>query len=264
MTAPSEAEPACYVYGVVPASARLPGKLTGLGPSGRVRLVRAGEIAAVVGQVALGRPLGSRADLTGHERVLDALVDAAVPVAPMRFGAVVADAHAVTDELLAPHEEHFAELLRDLAGRAQFTLSGSYVEEPVLREVLEEYPQLRELQDEISGLAPEQAYHHQLRLGEMIVAALKDKRHDDGADILDVLTPYAVDVVVREPAPADGVVDAAFLVADGRRDDFDAAVEECGSRFAGRVRLRLLGPVPAYDFVPGPVSAPEELARWVC
>lgn len=250
MTAPSEAELACYVYGVVPASARLPGQLAGLGPSGQVRLVPAGEIAAVVGEVPLGRPLGTRADLTGHERVLDALVDAAVPVAPMRFGAVVADAHAVTDELLTPHEQHFTELLRGLAGRAQFTLTGGYVEEPVLQEVLEEYPQIRELRDEISGLAPEQAYHQQLRLGEMIVAALAEKRQVDGAAILDGLTPYAVDVVVREPAAADGVVDAAFLVADGRRDDFDVAVEDWGSRLAGRVRLRLLGPVPAYDFVP--------------
>lgn len=250
MTAPSEGDLGCYVYGVVPAAARLPGQLRGLGPTGRVWLVRAEEIAAVVGEVALDRSLGTRADLTGHEGVLDALVDAGVTVAPMRFGAVVTDEQAVTEELLGPHEEHFTELLRELAGRVQYTLTGRYEEEPVLREVLEQYPQIRILHEQIAGLTPEQAYHERLRLGEMIVGALEDKQRQDGAELLDALTPYAVDVVVREPGQADGVVDAAFLVADERRDEFDAAVEECGSQLAGRVRLRLLGPVPPYDFMP--------------
>ncbi|MGH3931212.1 MAG: GvpL/GvpF family gas vesicle protein [Pseudonocardiaceae bacterium] len=251
MTTPSEAEVACYVYGVVPASARLPEQLRGLGTNGRVSLVCAEEIAAVVGEISLGRPLGTRADLTGHEQVLDALVDAGIPIAPMRFGAVVANEHVVTDELLVPHREHFTELLHDLTERAQFTLTGRYEEEPVLREVLEEYPEIHALQGAISELSPEQAYHQQLRLGEMIVGALEEKRQKDGADVIDALTPYAVDVVARAPAQADGVVDAAFLVADERREEFDAAVEDCGHQLAGRVRLRLLGPVPAYDFVSG-------------
>lgn len=250
MTTPPEVQTACYVYGVVPASVRLPEQLRGLGSTGRVSLVRAEEIAAVVGEVPLQRPLGTRADLMGHERVLDALVVAGVTLAPMRFGAVVADEQVVADELLAPHQEHFTELLRDLAGRTQFTLTGRYEEQPVLREVLQEYPEIRELQEDISQLSPGQAYHQQLLLGEMIVGALEQKRQQDGAGVIEALTPYAVDVVVREPGAADGVVNAAFLIADEHRDEFDAAVEECGRRLAGRVRLRLLGPVPAYDFMP--------------
>ncbi|MGQ0774394.1 MAG: GvpL/GvpF family gas vesicle protein [Pseudonocardiales bacterium] len=251
MTTPSEAEVACYVYGVVPASVRLPEQLRGLGPTGRVSLVRAEEIAAVVGDVSLGRPLGTRADLMGHEQVLDALVVAGITIAPMRFGSVVTNEQVVIDELLVPHQEYFTALLRDLTKRTQFTLTGRYEEEPVLREVLEEYPEIRELQGAISELSPEQAYHQRLRLGEMIVGALEEKRQEDGADVLDALTPYVVDVVARAPAQADGVVDAAFLVADERRNEFDAAVEDCGRQLAGRVRLRLLGPVPAYDFVSG-------------
>ncbi|MGH3941336.1 MAG: GvpL/GvpF family gas vesicle protein [Pseudonocardiaceae bacterium] len=252
MTSPSEAEVACYVYGVVPASVRLPAQLRGLGTDGRVSLVCAEEIAAVVGEVPLERPLGTRADLTGHEKVLDALVDAGITIAPMRFGAVVTNERVVADELLLPHQEHFTTLLRDLTERAQFTLTGRYEEEPVLVEVLQEYPDILALRDAISELSPEEAYHQQLRLGEMIVGALEEKRQKDGAEVLDALTPYVIDVVVRTPAQADGVVDAAFLVADERREEFDAAVEDCGRQLAGRVRLRLLGPVPAYDFVSGP------------
>ncbi|HEY2764753.1 MAG TPA: GvpL/GvpF family gas vesicle protein [Pseudonocardiaceae bacterium] len=255
MAAPSEGSPqvevACYVYGVVPASARLPEQLPGLSPGGQVSLIRTEKIAAVVEGIPLGRPLGTRAHLMGHERVLDALVDAGIAIAPMRFGAVLSDEQVVADELLTPHEEHFTALLRDLTGRTQYTLTGCYQEESVLREVIAEYPEIRELRHEISELPAEQAYHQQVRLGEMIVGVLEQKRRGDGADVLDALVPYAVDVVVREPAQADGVVDAAFLIADERREEFDEAVEECGRQLAGRVRLRLLGPVPAYDFMPG-------------
>ena len=51
-----------YVYGVVAADADLPDGLRGLGPSGKVSLLPAGRIAAVVGDVPMDRPLGTRED----------------------------------------------------------------------------------------------------------------------------------------------------------------------------------------------------------
>ena len=50
-------------------------------------------------------------------------------------------------------------------------------------------------------------------------------------------------------APED-VVNAAFLVERERQEEFENAVEGVGEELAGRVRLRLLGPVAPYDFTP--------------
>ena len=130
---PVEAEKPTYVYGLVKADTVLPDGLTGLGPSGRVSTIAHGRVAAVVSDVPLDRPLGVRGDLVAHETVLDT-VAAQMAVVPMRFPAVVEE-HAVVDELLAPNEDHFVALLDDLEGRAQFTLTGRYEQDAVLREV---------------------------------------------------------------------------------------------------------------------------------
>jgi hypothetical protein len=62
-----------YVYGVVAADTALPEGLRGLGPSGTVSLMTDGQIAAVVGDVPVDRPLATRDDLMTHESVVDAI-----------------------------------------------------------------------------------------------------------------------------------------------------------------------------------------------
>ena len=96
---------ACYVYGVVPGdrSDDAVRDLGGVGdPDAAVTLVRHGDQAAVVSEVPLDKPLGTPEDLRAHARVLDALAAQSSPVLPFRFGTVVRDTTAVTDELLAP------------------------------------------------------------------------------------------------------------------------------------------------------------------
>jgi hypothetical protein len=240
---------AVYVYGLVPADAQLPSGLKGLGPSGKVSTVVHGDLAALVGDVPADRPLGTRDDLIAHETVVDT-VAAETAVLPMRFPAVVEE-DGVVEELLAPHHDHFVAALRDLEGCTQYTLKGRYEEEPVLGEVLEQRPEIRELQQEIHGLPEDATYHQRLRLGELVVQALEERRDLDADELLGALDQHAVDAVARTPGQPDQVVDAAFLVERAQAQAFEDAVEEQGKRLHGRVRLRLLGPLAPYDFVPG-------------
>lgn len=259
----ARAEPAirrCYVYGVVPGDVALPEDVPGLG-TGRVELVRHAAVAAVVGEVAAARPLGSRDDLLGHERVLEALVAAGTPVLPLRFGAVLTDPASVAAELLAPHHDYFLGVLERLTGHTEFTLTGRYQEEPVLRQIVAANPEIRQLREETMALPPGLGYDQRMRLGALVVSALGRMREADAPMLLVDLAPHAVSMVVREPRDADVVVDAAFLVADEHRGVFEHHVEDLGANLAGRVRLRLVGPLPAYDFVP-PRADGESRADW--
>jgi gas vesicle protein GvpL/GvpF len=240
---------AVYVYGLVGADARLPQGLTGLGPSEKVSTIVHGDVAAMVGDVPTDRPLGTRDDLIAHETVVDT-VAAATAVLPMRFPAVVEE-DGVVEELLAPHHDRFVAALRDLAGRAQYTLKGRYEEAVVLGEVLEEHPEVRELQREIHGLPEDATYHQRLRLGELVVRAVEERRDAEAEQLVAALESRAVGVVARTPAQPDDVLDAAFLVDRDHAQEFENAVEQQGERLHGRVRLRLLGPLAPYDFVPG-------------
>jgi Gas vesicle synthesis protein GvpL/GvpF len=243
-----EAEQPTYVYGLIKAETEIPDGLAGLGPSGRVSTVAVGRVAAIVSDVPTDRPLGVRGDLVAHEMVLDA-VAARDAVVPMRFPAVVEE-RAVVDELLAPNEEHFVTLLENLEGRSQFTLTGRYEQDAVLREVLEGDEEIRALREKVRELPEDASYYDRVRLGELIVGALEQRREVEGAGIIDRLEPFAVATVANQLGAPEDVVNAAFLVERERQEEFENAVEGVGEELAGRVRLRLLGPVAPYDFTP--------------
>ncbi|GAA5121251.1 GvpL/GvpF family gas vesicle protein [Pseudonocardia adelaidensis] len=239
---------ATYVYGLVGADTELPEDLKGLGPSGKVSTIVHGDVAALVSDVPAGRPLGTREDLLAHEAVVDTVAGSA-SVLPMRFPAVVEE-EGVVEELLAPNHDRFVAALGELEGRVQYTLKGRYERDVVLQEVLEEHPEVRELQEEIRDLPEDATYHQRLRLGELVVGALEERRDAEAEELVRQLEPHAVDVVVHDPGQPDDVVNTAFLVERERVREFEDAVERQGERLHGRARLRLLGPLAPYDFVP--------------
>ncbi|MEJ3651479.1 GvpL/GvpF family gas vesicle protein [Actinomycetes bacterium KLBMP 9759] len=237
-----------YVYGLVPAGAAIPEGLAGLGPSGQVTTIEHGRVAAVVGDVPVDRPLGTRDDLIAHETVLDTLA-ARTAVLPMRFPAVVEE-RGVVDELLGPNEEFFASALADLEGRVQFTLRARYEQDVVLREIVESDAEVRELQERVRGVPEDASYYDRVRLGELIVAAMERRREGEAAQVFAKLEPLAVRVAAHQPTSPDEVVNAAFLIERDGMAAFDAATEDVGREHAGRLRLRLLGPLAPYDFAP--------------
>jgi hypothetical protein len=261
---PNEEQPACYVYGVVPADTPAPEGLTGLGdPPSAVTLLPQGSIAAVVSDVPGDGKIGTPRDLRSHAMVLDTLAAGGTPVLPFRFGAVLNDLHAVETELLGPAEEKFRGALEELGGWVQFTVRGSYSEERLLRDVLAAHPDIADLREATRGM-PEQAERHQLiRLGELVADAVADAREQDSRALLEQLGPHAGSYRQAEVAGGDEAVNIAFLVRIGDRLGFEKAAEELALRWADRIELRLLGPLAPYDFATAAVengAAAEEPA----
>lgn len=251
-TGTGEATAAQYVYGVTRADARLPEGLTGLDDH-PVTLVAHEHCAALTSDLPAGRPLGRRADLMAHERVLDALVDAGTVVLPFRFGAAMAGTEAVEKELLAANGERLGQVLDQLDGRLEMRVRGTYVQDALLREVMADDPQVAELNQRLRSIpadAADAAYYDRVRLGEMIARALEQRREHDGQVLLEALAPAAEAMVRKPPAREEDVLDVAFLIGRDRLADFQRAVEEIGAAHADRVTLRLIGPLPPYDFVP--------------
>jgi hypothetical protein len=232
---------ACYVFGVVPVDAPVPAADAD-GLAAGLQLVACGEVAALVSPVPPGRPLGRAADLRAHNRVHADLVAAGTAVLPMRFGAVLADVDAVRRELLEPHQGQFAEALAELRGRVQYTVKARYEQDVVLQELLARHPEIRRLH----GCTDDRGA--QLRLGQLIVRALEQQRPDEASALLTDLLG-TVDVHVREVSAPEEILDAAFLVETDKAAQFERQVEQLAARHAGRLRIRLVGPSAAYDFV---------------
>lgn len=242
-----------YVYGVTRADAAPPGDLTGLDDKPVALVTDGGRIAAVVSDLPTGRPLGERADLLAHQRVLTALLDAGTPVVPFRFGAALTDRDAVRTELLEPNTDRLAAVLDDLDGRVELRLKATYVQDTVLREIMQDEPEVAALAARLREIPPDATdavYYDRVRLGELIAQAMQRRREDEGRALLDAAAPAAEAVVAKEPAREEDVLDASFLVDTARRAEFERAVDKLAESCADRIKVRVIGPLPPYDFVP--------------
>ncbi|WP_327000063.1 GvpL/GvpF family gas vesicle protein [Dactylosporangium sp. NBC_01737] len=238
-----------YLFGIVPGDVDVDPDARGVGdPPGTVQLVRHRDIAAMVSEIDVGRPLGRPQDLLAHQRLLDATVTE-VPVLPIRFGAVVTGTDAVVDELLAPNHDELLAALREMDGKAQYIVKSRYVEAAVLGEILEEQPEAGRLRAAIRGTSPDATRAERVRLGELITRGIEAKRQADVRTMVAVCEPHSVAMDVREPAHELDAANVALLAETAQERRLVRALEDLARKWDGRVTIRLLGPQAPYDFV---------------
>jgi hypothetical protein len=230
-------------------------------PPARVRLVHCGTVGALISEIDTDQPLGRPQDLLAHQRLLDG-VAGQTPVLPLRFGAVLTGPDAVGAELLEPNQKDFAAALDELDGRVQLVVKGRYAADIVLREVLTESPKAEQLREVIAATGdPGAAREASIQLGEIVSNAITAKREADTGTLVDAVAPFCIATSVR---PATDELDAAHvavLVDVDRRPGLESALADLGRSWAGRVELRLLGPMAPYDFV---ATAQPEAGLWAC
>jgi hypothetical protein len=252
--APPRAGRATYLFAVVEADEDVDaGAVTGpldaaLPPLSAVRdlrLVRVGAAAAVVGTLDPAHPLGRAADLRAHDAIVGALLTSGRTVLPMRFGSVLRDDAEVARELLGAHD--FRAALEQVRGMVQFSVTVTYNLDVVLRQLVSAHPQITALRrpGEAAG-GPDQ-----LRLGELVVRALEQLRSREAPLLRAELAAAAVRLAPPgEVTQPEQVLRAAVLVQRSAQAELVTATERLAERSAGRLRVRLVGPVAPYDFVP--------------
>ena len=238
---------AVHLYGVARAdtpvdAATVPGR-----QDREVRLVVDNGLAAIVSDVDETQPVG-RDDLLSHAHVLERFVDDAT-VLPMRFGIALPDDEATRDQLLQRERQSLEHLLTALDGSVQVTVQAFLQEEPALREVLRRRPDLRAARDELQGRPEEVARSGEIELGQAITTALDDLKDEVRTLVVGRLAPLARAVAENEPTGALEAATVAFLVDRHDRAEFDAAVTALRAETESTVRLRYVGPQPAYSFL---------------
>jgi hypothetical protein len=236
-----------WVYGIVPAGAALKEveRREGL-PD--VSVVEAGDIGAIVGDVPEGDEKATRNQALAHARVLEAaVVDASV--VPFRFGIVVPSDQKVGTDLLEAHHDALVQHLRNVDDRVQMTLKVYYHDEALLREIVDNEPEVARLREAVSEGPEEATRDVRAQLGELVSNAVEQRRQRDSADILERLKPVSEAAVVEGLETEFMVLNVPFLVARDRQEEFEDAVEEVAQERQERMRFRLLGPMPAYNFI---------------
>jgi hypothetical protein len=258
---------ALLLYGVVREGHPLADPLPlGLGdPPGPIRLIRRGDLAAVVSPVPEPVALADR----DAERHLDILLDllADGPVIPLRLGSVAPDEEAVRDEVLGELAPQLRARLDALDGLVEVHVDADEDERTAIRAVLEMDPSLAGVR---AAAAKATDVQGRISIGERVADRVVMRRAEQAEMLLDELRPFAVADTGRGPmgGPEDPVLRWAFLVhrdtEPGHRDlaRFDEAVERARLDHP-QLFIGYVGPLPAFHFI-GPVEPADEpqRSRW--
>ncbi|MFG2225095.1 GvpL/GvpF family gas vesicle protein [Streptomyces sp. NPDC048644] len=236
---------AVYVYSIVTtAHPQRLDDLDGVGnPPSALRTVQSHKLSAVVSDAPEDlRP--KRRDLGAHQAVQERLMSDGT-VLPLQFGFTATDDDAVV-AVLEERTEELTARLEDLEGCVEYHLKAAQDEETMLRRILRESDEARELNEQIkSGRGSPDL---PLALGEFIAKEVQDRQERLAVSVLDALRGRTRDERVAEPSGND-FLSVSFLVERDSEDDFRTAEKHLADELGRDFDLRLRGPLPAYSFV---------------
>ncbi len=235
-----------YVYGIVEPTAKAP---RGKGIRGaRVALVAGETAAALVSDIGEDEVRLGRDEVLVHSRVLERAL-ANGTVLPMRFGILMSGPEEIRSRLLEEHGDELREQLAELEGKVELRIRATYDEDALLREVVRDDPEIAALRGAMRGRSDDATYYERIRLGELVAAAVERRRDRDAQTIVEALSVVALAVEPGRIEHERVAVQASFLVERTRLAEFDEVLEAVAAGFAGRLRFKYTGPLPAHSFV---------------
>lgn len=219
------------------------------GIAGRpVRVVRQGDLAAVVSDSPLEEYDITRDNVTAHEQVIEEVMRR-TDVLPVSFGTVAGSDREVRERLLQSESDELHRQLEYVKNRVELGVRALWEQDRLFAEIVAGDERIQALRDQIVGTTPEQTYDIRIQLGELTNAAIERTREQDAAAILDALSPLAMDTRTNEVITDMMVLNAAFLVDKANVQAFASKVNTLNQSYGGRMSLQYAGPLPPYSFV---------------
>jgi len=206
-----------------------------------------GGIAAVVSSAPIKKYRVSRDNSLAHEKAIETVM-IEHPVLPVRFATIAEDEDKVRRILEAEHEK-FKYLLNDVRDKTELGLKAMFKEEVIYKEILEKYEDIRSRKETIAALDPGKSHLQRMEIGRMVEDALQNENQIAKNDILNVLSPLAVEVRLNNTYGELMIINAAFFVARSKESDFDRQVHDLDDRYGEKIRFKYVGPLPPFNFI---------------
>ena len=168
-------------------------------------------------------------------------------VLPLRFGIVFDGERALVDEFLRPRQKELLALLKELDGKVELRVTAHYREDAILTEAVRQNPRIARLREATQN-APG-GHPALIELGELVAAEVQARTARDARALHERLRPHSVRFEADEEPIAYQLLRASFLVERKRAEKFDSALDEFAADNAGRVDVKLVGPLPPHSFV---------------
>jgi hypothetical protein len=243
-----------YLYCVIGTERPLELPLTGVnGAQDQVHTIHMGGLAVVVSDARSGSYRFDRSTAMAHQSVIQEVMRRFTTL-PFRFG-TVADSEEEVRGLLARYGEEFQSRLQYLGDKAEYGLKALWRDrEQPFQEILAELEDIRRYRDAIGRRPAAETYQERIQIGRMVKEALEAKREAESRCILERLQPLAAEARVNATLMDEMILNAAFLLVKGTEPPFEEALLALDGEYQGRVRFRLVGPSPPFNFVDMPIS----------
>jgi len=237
-----------YIYCIIDSDQ--PQSFGPLGIGGRgdeVYTICFDDIAALVSDAPLGKYRVSRENSLAHEKAIEAVM-AEHTVLPVRFATVAEDEEKVK-RILEKEHDRFKDLLDSTAGKTELSLKAIFKEEVIYKDIQQKYENIKLLKEKIAAIAPEKSHNQRMKIGEMVETALQQEKQIVEEDILNTLSPLAVEVKTNNPYGELMIINAAFLVEKEKEAEFDRQVQELVNKYGEKGNFKYVGPLPPFNFV---------------
>ena len=216
------------------------------------------SVAAVISATAIEKFEISRTNVLAHQKVMERVMEAGCTVLPVKFNTLAEERAGQTAEsriircVLEPRQEELTALLAEMSTRAEVGVKGLW---PDMKAVFADLArssrpidQLRRKIVQPSG-SRAGAMALQMRLGEMVKAALEDRKALLEKELLGCLSPLAGRWRKNKTFGDPMFANLGLLVEKANLPRVEAALSAFEQGLGGGIRLRCVGPVPPSNFI---------------
>lgn len=204
-------------------------------------------LAAVVSNSPIINYPVSRENMIAHEKAIEEAMKKHT-VLPVRFCTIAKDDEKVR-KILEREHNRFIDLLKNVKGKKELGLKAVFKEDVIYKDILDRYEDIAALKEKAAALPPEKTYYQRMEIGRRVEAALQKEKGLYKEDILNALSPLALEVKVNNTYGERMIINAAFLVEKEREAGFDQKVNELGVKHEEKIRFRYVGALPPFNFI---------------
>lgn len=237
-----------YIYCI--SSMREPKTFDSLGVGGRgdeVYSICFNDIAAVVSTSPIIEYTLIRENVLAHEKAIEEVMKKHI-VLPVRFSTIAEDECQVK-RILEKYYEEFKDLLNEMENKKELGLKAVYKKDVIYKHILEKHKDIKKFKERIMTLPPEKTYFQRIEIGKLVEDALQQEKEILNRDVLNVLSPLAVEVKTNETYSEHMIINAAFLVEKDIEAEFDKRVQELDEKYHDTLTFKYVGTVPPFNFV---------------
>jgi hypothetical protein len=185
--------------------------------------------------------------MLAHERAIEEAMNEHT-VLPVRF-ATIAENEEKVKKILGNQYHKFKDLLNRMKDKKELGLKAVFKEDVIYKDILEKYKEIKLLKEKVAALSSKKTYFKMAEIGEMVEAALEKEKKIYKEDILDTLSPLAVEVKTNNTYGELMIINAAFFIEKHKEADFDQSVNELDAKYGSKLKLKYLGKVPPFNFL---------------